>query len=85
LLALSWHRQTVVAEEGLEQAPDSPGETKILGLGGAKSGALGAQLAVYGPNLAAVDEAWDSLPEEARVGILALVKEALSIVTIRFQ
>lgn len=44
--------------------------------GGAKSGALGADLAPIYPDLVAVIDAWPRLPEKTRRAVLAMVKAA---------
>ena len=58
--------------------PRNPKKTAIFDSGGAKSGALGANLAPIDAELAEVVEAWDTLPEAVRAGILAMVSAATS-------
>jgi len=51
-------------------------KTRIVELGGAESGALGAKKIPDDPDLAAVVEAWPKLPEAIKAGILAMVEAA---------
>jgi hypothetical protein len=41
---------------------------------GAESGALGAQNGLFDPRLASVIEAWPTLPEAIKAGIVAMVR-----------
>jgi hypothetical protein len=61
---------------GVAQSADSPGKTGFLQEGGADSGALGASELPTDPTLAAVIQAWPTLAEPIKAGILAIVKAA---------
>ena len=53
--------------------PDSSGNKHTTTQSGAKSGALGAQSREIDPDLAAVIEAWEKLPDAVKAGIAAMV------------
>jgi hypothetical protein len=59
-----------------EHPQESSGNSSDSDQGGAESGALGAREAPIDPRLAAVVEAWPTLPEAIKVGILAMVQAA---------
>jgi hypothetical protein len=59
---------------GIEPNANMLGKTRILGEGGAKSGAPEAKLPAIDPALAALIEAWPTLPEAVRDGVVAMVK-----------
>lgn len=59
---------------GLEHTHDSPGNTDILSLGGAKCVALSAAHPSADPSLALIGTAWHRLPEAVKAGIVAMVK-----------
>jgi hypothetical protein len=61
---------------GVEPTPDSLGNATICAQGGAKSGALAPQQPIIDPALAALIDAWPTLPESIRAGILAMVRAA---------
>ena len=61
-------------EEGFEPPQDFPGETTVSEQGGAGSGARAALTAVADPDLAAVVDAWPTLPEVVKAGVMAMVK-----------
>lgn len=61
---------------GVALIADSPGNTHVPQPGGAESGALGAREAPSDPELAAVVDAWPTLAEPIRAGILAMVRAA---------
>jgi hypothetical protein len=61
-----------VEAAGIEPSANFQGNPTIVALGGAKSGALAAT----DPDLAALIDAWPTLPEAIRAGILALVRAA---------
>ena len=46
---------------------------------GAESGALAAREAPMDPALAAVIEAWPTLPEAIKAGILAMIRAAVAV------
>ncbi|RIK78821.1 MAG: hypothetical protein DCC68_14290 [Planctomycetota bacterium] len=52
------------------------GETGVPIESGAESGALGARTAQFDPDLAAVVDAWPTLPAAIRAGILAMIGTA---------
>jgi hypothetical protein len=61
---------------GVEQLRKSHKKTALLEQGGAESGApILANLSIA-PELAALIDAWPSLPEPIKAGILALVRAA---------
>jgi hypothetical protein len=45
-------------------------------MGGAESSALGAQNGLFDHELAAVVDAWPTLPEPIKAGILAMIRAA---------
>jgi len=61
---------------GLEHPADSTGNSAVRDQSSAESGAVGAQTAFADPDLAAVVEAWPSLPEAIKAGILAMIRAA---------
>jgi hypothetical protein len=61
---------------GLEPFSDSQGNTANPPPGSAKSGAVNAQTQPIDPALAALIDAWPTLPEPIRAGILAMVRAA---------
>ncbi len=54
--------------------PKNLGKTRGVEQRGAESGALGAREASMDAELATVVEAWPTLPEAFKVGILAMVR-----------
>ena len=54
---------------GIEPPQENPRKTALLASGGAKCGALT-------PDLAELIDAWPTLPEAIRAGILAMVRAA---------
>ena len=56
---------------------ENNGKTTIHERSGAESGALGAQLSDSPPDLQVVIEAWPTLPEKARLEIVAMVRESV--------
>ncbi len=69
-----------VAGTGIELPPENAEKTPVGAESGAQSGAVGAREAVLAvpvdPNLAAVVDAWPTLPEAIKVGILAMIRAA---------
>ena len=66
-----------VGDEGLEQIHESAGETRDGAESGAvrsKSGASGREQEVLDADLVSIIRAWPSLPEAAKVGIMAMVR-----------
>ena len=61
---------------GIEPHPVSPENPTNPAPGGAKSGALAPQTPAIEPTLAALIDAWPTLPEAIRAGILAMVRAA---------
>lgn len=56
--------------------PNSPRNPGVSESGGANSGALGARGGAIAPELRAIIDAWPTLPEAIKAGILALVRTA---------
>jgi hypothetical protein len=63
---------------GIEPAPKSSGNSGGRDQSGAECGALGAREAPADPDLAAVVDAWPTLREPIRAGILAMVRAAVA-------
>jgi hypothetical protein len=61
---------------GIEPAVTSPENTTLFPEGGAKSGALAPRSRPIDAALAALIDAWPTLPEAIRAGILAMVRAA---------
>jgi hypothetical protein len=61
---------------GIEPNQHSPEEYTNPAPGGAKSGALDPEKAAIDPALASLIDAWPTLPEPIRAGILAMVRAA---------
>jgi hypothetical protein len=55
---------------------ETAGNSVNLPQGGAESGALNARRATIDPTFAAVVEAWPTLPDPIKAGILAMVRAA---------
>jgi len=62
-----------MGDDGLEPTQESSGNRGGGDQSGAECGAVGAPKSTFGPELAAVVEAWPELPEHIRAAILALV------------
>ena len=58
------------------QGQDFPGKRQEATEGGAKSGAVSADCSPTDPDLAHILDAWPTLPQAVRAGILALVRAA---------
>ena len=65
-----------MAGTGFELSEDSSGNATIANQSGAKCGALGEQNRPIDQDLAAVIQAWPTLPAALKAGILAMVKAA---------
>jgi hypothetical protein len=65
-----------VAEEGFEPPVPNGANFSAGGESGAGCGALAAWEATLDPELAAVAQAWATLPEVIRAGILAMIRAA---------
>jgi hypothetical protein len=63
---------------GIEPTPRSAEDSTNPARGGAESGALTPYSAALDPGLSALVDAWSTLPEPIRAGILALVEAAKS-------
>ena len=61
---------------GLGPPSDSPRKTVKTGRGGAESGAHDALRAIPDPDLAALIDAWPTLPDPVRAGIAAMIEAA---------
>ena len=61
---------------GNRTAPENPGETEVSWESGAESGALGAREAPIDADSATVVDAWPTLPEAVKAGVLAMVRAA---------
>jgi hypothetical protein len=61
---------------GIEPHQHSPKDLTNPAPGGAKSGALAPENPAIDPALAALIDAWPTLPEAIRAGILAMVRAA---------
>ena len=61
---------------GLEHSKKLPGETQFSSTGGAESGALGDEIDPIDSDLAALIEAWPTMPEGVRAGIVAMIRAA---------
>lgn len=70
----------LVGDTGLEPSQDSPEITQVQAEGGAESGAesgaVGAPKAPFDHDLADVVQAWPSLADTIRAGILAMIRAA---------
>jgi len=64
-----------VGDEGLEPPPKSTANTGFSETGGAESGAVGARMGLSDPDLAAVVNAWPTLPEATRRQVVAMVQQ----------
>ena len=60
--------------EGFEPPPKTSGRTHNSQTGGAESGALGARADLPDPTLAGIINAWPTLPEAVKAGIVATVQ-----------
>ena len=65
-----------MAGAGIEHPPQNGANSSAAGQSGAECGALAAPKATLDPQLAAVVEAWPTLPEPIKAGILAMVRAA---------
>ena len=61
-------------EGGIRTPLENTGKTGFSDQSGAKSGALAAREAPSDPDLAELIDAWPTLPEAIRAGILAMVR-----------
>jgi hypothetical protein len=65
-----------VEAAGIEQPQENSGNTAITHESGAQSGALGARVAPLDADLAAVVDAWPTLPEAIRDCMLSMIRAA---------
>ncbi len=65
-----------MGDTGVELPFENTGKTKVSDQSGAECGALVARKAPFDPELAAVFEAWPTLPEAIKVGVLAMIGAA---------
>jgi hypothetical protein len=63
----------LVTPTGFEHPPQNTGETAISEIGGAKSGAFSPDFEQIDPDLQSILDAWPTLPEAVRAGILAMI------------
>ena len=63
-------------EGGIRTSSQISTKTVDFGQGGAKSGALAPESRSIDPALATIIDAWPTLPEAIRAGILAMVRAA---------
>jgi hypothetical protein len=61
---------------GIEPRGNSPKKAALLTEGGAKPGALDPKSTAIDPALTTLIDAWPTLPDAIRAGILALVQAA---------
>jgi hypothetical protein len=59
--------------EGVERPPQNIGKTPVFQTGGANSGALSPDFVEIDPDLQRIVNAWPTLPEAMRAGILAMI------------
>jgi hypothetical protein len=62
--------------KGFEPISNSSGNQGDSDESGAESGARGAQIKLKDPDLGAIIDAWPTLPEPIKAGILAMVRTA---------
>ena len=65
-----------VAGTGLEHPANSSGNGGVADESGAESGALDAENGPKDPQLTAIIDAWPTLPEPIKAGVLAIIKAA---------
>jgi hypothetical protein len=65
-----------IPPRGLETPAQSPKNSTNLAPGGVKSGALAPKTQAIDPALAALIDAWPTLPDAIRAGIVAMVRAA---------
>ncbi len=58
----------------LERTEQSQGKTAVLKNGGARGGAVGVENTPLDPDLQAIIDAWQTLPESVKADILAMVE-----------
>jgi hypothetical protein len=65
-----------MAGAGFEQALENTGNADSNAIGGAESGALGTTYSHFDLGIAAVVDAWPTLPLPIKAGILAIIQTA---------
>lgn len=65
-----------MAGTGFEYPANSSENRGVADESGADSGALGAQVGAIDPELGAIIDAWPTLPDAIKAGILAMVRTA---------
>ena len=60
-----------------QQTPENIGKTAISDAAGAEMGAVEMKRKQIGPDLQALIDAWPTLPEAIKAGILAIVRAAI--------
>jgi hypothetical protein len=71
------HHSVIVelsGEGGIRTGQENPAKGGVSDIGGAESGARTGQLALIGPGLARIAEAWPRLPEAIRKAMLLLAE-----------
>jgi len=78
LQELAFHRQISCSAdgEGFEPTSKASGKQGVAAESGANSGAPDAQNGLKYPELGAILDAWPTLPEPIKAGILAMVRTA---------
>jgi len=56
--------------------PENTGKTSVSSEAGADAGAVETKLAQFSPDLQSLIDAWPTLPEAIKAGILAMVRAA---------
>jgi hypothetical protein len=59
-----------------QQTPENTGKTQVSDAAGADAGAVETKTAQFPPDLQALIDAWPTLPDAIRAGILAMVRAA---------
>jgi len=73
---LSIFQLLTLRPEGLERPPQNTGKTFVSKTRGAKSGALSPNIIPFDPDQQRILEAWPTLPEALRAGIMAMIDSA---------
>ncbi len=68
-----------LAEEGLEECPNSSGITNDSPLGAAESGAIDADSAEFDPDVRTILRVWPCLPVDMKAAIMAIIRATASV------